>query len=205
MSVRPATIAFAEDSYARLAPVADAMGGDESRGWHLLHLIVAISKMFERVERLARSDDGSPAWRNAVDVDRADDQDLGFVGQLLGVRPVGGVIPDQQRARVRDVGGFKRGRPAALRAAVAGTLTGTQHVVLVERDGSESAFTVITRPSETPATAATVAAIISQKPAGLLPTHVLSEVVTWGEIATTYATWADVAAANATWEDVENG
>jgi hypothetical protein len=203
---RPVVSRFAEDTYKRLGPAADAIGGDELRGWHLLHFTYALALMFKRVEDLVRSNDGSPPWRNAVDVNTAATQDLPFVGQLFGSRPIAGDTDAQARTRIRSVSGFKRGTTAAQLAAVQAVLTGTKYVALVERAGGNAyALQVSTRAAETPDVALATARSIAAKPAGLTLTFVATASVTWGEmeIRNSAATWLAVEAQFATYADAE--
>jgi hypothetical protein len=182
---RPTVTRFAEDTYQRLGPAADAVGGDEARGWHLLHFTHALALMFRRVEDLVRSDDGSLPWRNAVDVDRAATQDLPFVGQLVGSRPIAGDTDAQARTRIHNVSGIKRGRVSALVSAVQAVLTGTKYVGVVERAGGNAyALQISTRSTETPDTASALARAIAAKPAGLTLTFTVTATVTWGEMET---------------------
>jgi hypothetical protein len=62
-----------------------------------------------------------------------------------------------------------------MQAAVAATLTGSQSVSVLERVGGDPyALTVVVRTSETPDSAATLAAAMTQKPIGLILTLVVS-------------------------------
>jgi hypothetical protein len=80
------------------------------------------------------------------------------------------------RDAIRRQGGKQRGKPDAILSAVEDTLTGTRHAVLLERVGGNAyALTLITRPSETPDPALTAARAETQKPAGMIITHTLTE------------------------------
>jgi hypothetical protein len=84
-------------------------------------------------------------------------------------------------------------------AAIRRTLTGTRYVFLKEREGSPYRVTAVTRTAETPDVAATLAAALSQKPAGLILTLSSTAVRTWLEVDTAGGTWAGVAATYGTW------
>lgn len=84
----------------------------------------------------------------------------------------------EARARqlIKETGGFLRGTPRAMRGVVEPTLTGAKRVRIVERpNGHAYRLLVLTAPSETPDEAATEAAAITQKPAGLVMTYIAAE------------------------------
>lgn len=174
MSPAPATTPNADEVYAKLAPVAIT---DADLGYPLLHFIVALSRMFVKVEELARSSDPDlPAWSQALDVDRVPDYGLAFLGQFVGVRLIAGDTAAASRLRIKSTDGFKRGTPAALISAVQATLTGTKRVRLTERTSSAYTELVVTDPAETPNPTATGIAAQAAKAAGLVLTYSTSSV-----------------------------
>jgi hypothetical protein len=176
---RPATSALGEAVYAHLGPVAVQ---DEPLGWPLLTLVQALAEMGRQVEDLVRPDDPDRrAWDPLLDVDLSPDWNLPYIGQYVGVRVTPGGTPAQWRAQIRGVGGFKRGTVAAMREAVRATLTGTQFVDIIERDGDPWHITVTTRSAETPNPAAALAAAMSQKAAGLILTMVNTATIIYTE------------------------
>lgn len=79
------------------------------------------------------------------------------------------------RDAIKRQGGRQRGTLDAQRSAVEDTLVGTRYVNLLERVGGDPyAMTLVTRISETPKPLDTLAAWLTQKPAGIVPTHVLT-------------------------------
>jgi len=87
---------------------------------------------------------------------------------------------DEWAAYARDAikrqGGKNRGTIDAMMSAAEDTLMGTRTARLLERVGGNAyALTLVTRPSETPDAAATLAATMRQKPAGMSLTHTLTE------------------------------
>jgi hypothetical protein len=132
---------------------------------HFVLLCQAIGAMFQPVEDLsADQDDGTPGWTIILDINRIPAAYLGYLAQFVGVRLQDGLTDDQQRARVAGTGGFQRGRPASIIAAAQQHLTGGQHVILRERDGSAWRYTVITFTTETPDPAQTLVDLLEQKP-----------------------------------------
>lgn len=80
------------------------------------------------------------------------------------------------RDAIRRQGGKGRGTPDAILSAAEDTLTGNRSGRIIERVGGNAyALELVTRPSETPDPAATLAAAMTQKPAGMSLTHTLTE------------------------------
>jgi hypothetical protein len=155
----------------RTEPLApdDAAHGDAHA-----HLAEALAKNFERVGPIYDPEEQLPG-EPLVDVDTCPDWALGWLAQLVGVTLPPGTSPDAARVLIRDVSGWKRGTPAALRAAAGAHLTGDKTVFFRERDatGSDPPYTleVVTRASETPDEAAVLAELLRQKPAGIVLTY----------------------------------
>lgn len=195
-SVRPPRETFAEQLYDTIGPLKDEDDGSVDA------LTGAIGRMFQEVEDLVRDEDEGPGWSVALDVNRAPDAYLPWLAQLVGVRIPPKVAGDAAWIYSRQAAGFRRGTPDAIRAAAEATLNGTRQVILRERNGSPYRLTVVTRESETPDPAATRAAILAQKPGGLVLTHLIFEGQTWEQVVSEYADWGDVVAAYATWADL---
>jgi hypothetical protein len=158
----------------------------------------AVAEMFQHIERYA-TDQGDDWWQGAyslmLDVDNAPVEALPYLAQFVGVTlPVGADEADM-RAAIRAENRQQRGTLAALSAAVQKTLTGTKHMTIHERDTSPYHATVFTRTPETPDVAATLAAIKTVKPAGVVIDLIVTPGETWDEAA---ATWD---AATGTWDD----
>lgn len=152
---QPSVSQSAENLYEILKPLAYA---DERYGWPLLHLCEASVGSLQQVNNYVGSqDDEFPNWSALVDIDRAPDETLPWLGQLVGV-----VVPRQEiletdsdyavriREYIRGTPGFKRGSPSAMVVAVQQYLTGTKQVIFRERNGGAYKLTVKTRRDETP-------------------------------------------------------
>jgi hypothetical protein len=144
--------------------------------------VAAITLANEEIDAIVRDSPEGPGWSVLLDVDATPAKGLPWLGQLVGValRQQRNVETDTDyaiyaRDAIRRQGGRQRGTLDAQRSAVQDTLTGTRYVNLLERVGGDAyAMTLVTRTSETPSPAATLAAWLRQKPAGIVPTHVLS-------------------------------
>lgn len=169
---------FAERLYLALAPLAQT---DRENAWALLILCNAIGVMYQLVDEYVRDTPEGPGWSPLLDLDRCPDEALPWLAQFVGVRLLPDSTPAEQRQRIVSTDGFRRGTPAAMRAAAQATLTGSQTVVITERDGDPYVLTVSTLATETPSISDTRSAVLSQKPAGLVVNFV------GGAAAQTYA------------------
>jgi hypothetical protein len=151
---QPVAEPFAQRLYDALAPAAYE---DERLGWHMLYYLSALAAPYEEIESLARDTDDYPGWSEIVDVNRAKAKFLPWLGQMAGT-----TVPPQAEgesdatyeARVRPLilgtAAWKRGTPAALRAAAQQYLTGTKTVYFYERNGGAYKLAINTRKLETP-------------------------------------------------------
>jgi hypothetical protein len=205
---RPATTAFQEETYGQLGAWRDA----DQQVWDLLQYVGALASMFDQIEDYARDQpDGTPGWGILLDPDRCPPEALGYLGQFVGVDLRAGLSDSAQRERIKGTDGFKRGTPGAIVAAAQQYLTGNKTVILRERDPSVDpvnngayGFTVLTYTSETPDSAAVLAALKEQKPAGLLMTYSTVPGANYLFVRTTYGTYQDVKNAFLTYNGLRN-
>jgi len=177
---------FADDLYRLLEPLARIDGGDEANGWALLHLVSAIGVPFQAiVDVVYEADDGTPGYAILMDADTCPTWALPWLAQFRGVRlppiAVGELEADYwlaMRERIKRADGQNRGSVDALVAAAQRFLTGTKSVYVTERWGTDPyALHVNTVVSETPDPAAVLAALLEQKPAGLVLTYGTTDLV----------------------------
>lgn len=200
MAPRPATTPFQEDLYGQLGAWKDADFGK----WDLLHYCGAIASMFDQIEKYARDDGDFPGWSILLDPDRCPVEALPFLAQFVGVRLPSTLTEQQQRDRIKGTDGFKRGTPGAIMDAARIHLTGNKTVFMRERDGGAYNLTVVTYVSETPDSAAVLAALIEQKPAGIILTYQTVAGATYLLIRVSYPTYSAVLAAFATYNGLRN-
>jgi Phage tail protein (Tail_P2_I) len=183
----PALASFADDLYDALLPVAWL---DGEAGWHLALYCGAIGEMFQSVADVARDTPQGPGWSAVMDLARCPDAWLPWLGQFAGVTVPPGATPAQGRAWIAGTDGFKRGTPAAIRAATQATLTGSKTVVFQERLGGNAyVLGVYTLTPETPDQAATLRAILSQKPGGIRLDYSAGAANTYQAVKVGYATY----------------
>ena len=165
--------AFAERLYASLAPLAEY---DSEVAWALLILCNAIGLQYELIEDWVRDTPaGDPGWSLLLDLNRCPPVALPWLAQFVGVRLPPRLTEAEQRAWIASTDGFKRGTRQALIGAAASTLTGAQRVVFRERNGNPAdvpdyayVLDVVTYDGDTPDPAATLRALLAQKPGGIV-------------------------------------
>lgn len=189
----------ADELYAALAPIHM---DDAARGYPLRTFCEALTLGLEEVATLSRDSDEGPGWSGLLDVDRAPDVALGWLGQLVGVRVSRGAEPDVQRGQIRNAAGFRRGTLQAMADSARARLTGQKRVLIRERDGGAYQLIVITYAPETPNPAAVAAALLAQKPAGIVMTYLVQAGQDYDTLAQRFATFDDVEAAYASFDDV---
>lgn len=197
----PALSATGQRLYDELEPLA--RDSDAGLSYPLARFCDALALLLDEVADLSRDgDDEAPGWTSIFDPDGAPAAWLPWMAQLVGVQFSPSLPEADRRARIKATDGFKRGTPAALVAAAQATLTGTKKVYLTERHGSAYRLTVATLASETLDPSATLAALMEQKPAGLVLTHAVVTGGTYGDLASTHTDYADVKATFASFDEV---
>jgi hypothetical protein len=197
----PVLSALGERLRERTAPLAPS---DDQNGWAHAYLCEALMVMLEQVAEVYDPADPLPPGAPLLDPELAPDWALPWVAQLVGARLPAGATPEQARALIAGVSGWKRGTPAALRAAAQLYLTGNRTVTFRERDANSPdppyTLEVVTLTGETPNPAAVLAALLAQKPGGLVLNYRTVEgqdwqavqAKTWRQARTTYANWRNL-------------
>lgn len=185
------TTALQEDLYASMGPLAY---DDANQDWALLKYCGAMAKALDTVNKYASDDGDYPGWSILLDADRCPEEALPYLAQFVGVTPLAGLSVADQRIRIKSSDGMKRGTLTSLVAAIQATLTGAKTVFIGERNGSAYRLGVGTYPSETPDPAATLAAIIAQKPAGIVLDYAVAAAVTYTLVRVKYSDYDDVKA-----------
>lgn len=172
---------FGAELYEALAPLDYA---DAENGYALRIVCDAVGTMAEELELLTRTDaDGHDPWSIIMDAERAPAYMLPYVAQFVGQTIPVGTPEATARALIRSPSNQERGTLAKVEHDVKATLTGSQYVRVIERDGSPYRFSVFVRTSECPSPAETEAAILSSKPAGLALNFVVADGTTIDELS----------------------
>lgn len=147
-------------------------------------------------------DTDAPGWSQALDVDRAPSEWLGWLAQFAGVRLQPGLDDASQRARIKSTDGFRRGSPGSIVGAAQQYLIGDKTVFLVERHGSPYRLTVTTVAGETPDAAAVARAIKAQKPAGIVMVHATTTEIDYNALRDTHSDYDETLSLYATYNEV---
>lgn len=220
MSPRPVVGSVAEHVYSSLEP-GGFTSDDEANDWALLHYVHALTLPIQLIYDWAGEDETDlsasrafltgpvhPGWSKLLDLDRCPDAVLPWLAQFVGVRLLPGSTPAEQRDRIRSTDGFKRGSIGAIKGAPLPHLTGTKFVQVRERfkptdPNGDHAYQlyVATKPAETIDAAAVLAALLAQKPAGIVLHYRVTDANTDYEAIDVYhASYADLLVAYATYD-----
>lgn len=163
---RPVVSDTTEEIYAGLGPMTN---GDEDTDWTLLLFVDSVGRLLHDVELLARDTEDVPGWSSILDPDAAPVVYLPWLAQFVGVSWAATPTEANQRLRIANREGQARGTLAALIAAVQSTLDEPKQVTVDERYLDDAyRLRVVTYTSQTPDSDATLAAILRQKPAGIV-------------------------------------
>jgi len=190
--------------YDAVSPLA---GPDLGLGWPLLTFVNSMGEMFQTAADLVEDGpNGEPGWSIILDIDRAKDEGLDFLGQFIGMHFYTGIDAATKRQQIRDKISWQRGTPKSIIAAVRLFLTGTKSVVLQERDTGPYHFQVTVQTAEAPADTTSLVSYVNRfaKPAGLQWTLVVGTAApsTYGTIYNRGDLYADLYATFQTYNDV---
>jgi phage tail P2-like protein len=203
---QPAVNTAGQEIYTRLGPLVD---GDEANGWAALFLVAAIGAMAQGLDEVIDDTADQPGWTILFDPDTCPVAWLPWLAWLYGATLTPGMTEQQVRAAIRELPPHQRGTPAALRSAVAQTLTNPAGAVVrvVERDGSAYRLTVSTYEAQTPDPDASERAALSQTPLDTTLTFTVRPGWSWSELLAHFGgnpSWDEVIAAadTDTWTEI---
>lgn len=176
---------------------AGMTGLDADNGHAHLDVVAVISEPLVEPDSLAR--DFGQIW----DVDSRQGAQLDHAAQYVGVTRPATYSDEQMRTLIRERPAYQRGSPEAIVSAVRARLTGSRRVELTERDGgNRNALRIRIYLSEIVSLPDVEAAVLEQKPAGLVAVIEPFPGQDWGDVVARFATWQDVIDAYPTWQDV---
>lgn len=189
---------LASEVYGLLEPYSEV---DAANGYALRSMVEAVTKMYVDVDELVRdSADGEDVgWSAIMDATRVPSEGLAWLGQIVGVALNPADTLPVSRERVGSGAGVRRGSPAQMIAAAQRLLTGNKTVLMSERTSDAWHFAVRTRTSETADSAAVLAALLTQKPAGLIMDYATFTGILFTESLANQATYTLSLAAKATY------
>lgn len=163
---QPPTYPYGARLRTRTGPLAPH---DDLYAWGHWILCESIGRIFLELQEVFDPEGDTPPVAPILSVELCPDWALPWLAQFMGVRIPAGTDPAIARALIRNVAGFQRGTPAAMRAAASFYLTGDSPTVYFrERDGSAYQLEVVTLDAETPDPNAVLAALMAQKPGGIV-------------------------------------
>jgi len=175
--------------------------------------IQALCGMVQPLSDLASTGDNEQdGWSALLDLTRVPNDALPWLGQLVGVHFLNPAlsVADQKNQIAARIG-WQRGTLASMQAAISPLLSGSKYVAIQERDTSPYHFLITTFNSETPkdsggvnASPAIIAAIESQKPAGLRYTYTMTTGGDYAFVRGAYATYTVVRSTYATYNGLKN-
>lgn len=145
----------------------------------LLAWLDGAASLLGEVDDVVR-DDVTLGWAAELTADRT--HRPRWTAQLLGVEPTDGATDADVRTLIRNRPSFRRGTIGAIVAAAKATLTGSQYVNVIERDASPYRLRVQTFIGQTPNPAATLTALLAQKPGGLILTHQVIDMTSYAAL-----------------------
>jgi hypothetical protein len=198
-STRPLVSPVTEEWYNMLGTLTK---GDDT-DWIMLTLCASLGDQIYQLVYPGLDVDVNDGWASVFDIDTAPDEFVAYLGQFIGTRlddaDLTGVSLSQQRSLVRAKVGWDRGKPSAIAAAATTYLTGSQRVVVNEiYQGDPYKVSVWTYHSETPDPAKVQAAILKQKPGGMLMYYNVVDGVPWDLLTGTWDAQTD------TWDQYSN-
>jgi hypothetical protein len=174
MSPQPVLTNFGQKYYDAMAPLAVY---DPVKAWSLAYFCNAVSLMFDDIDQLVEDqDDGTLGWGIIMNPDTAPDEWLDWLGQFIGVDTTRVIDPTNARTLIRGHQGFYRGTATSMveAAQASSGMYNLRRVFVDERYGGDAwQLRVRTYIGDTSDPDAVLAALLSQKPAGIVLTYVV--------------------------------
>lgn len=140
-------------------------------------------------------------WALALDPNTA--TDLAWLAQWVGLSYDSKVDAETNRQRIRDRRQWQRGTVSSIRQAAIETLAPGARLDIFERSGTAYGVLVVSFTAQTPNSAATLAAIQAQIPAGHTLTYTVTTRKVYAQLSLDYPTYAALSAAFATYALME--
>lgn len=203
-------VPIGDEIYEMFAPYVDTFGDP---GNNLRDMCRGFGTMLQPIDDIVRDgDNGEPGYSQALDLTRAKEEWLPWLGQFVGYR-VTERRPEQdrdlwadiERGRVVTRSAHRRGTIARMVEEVQSYLNDPKTVFIQTRVGTPHRMTIFyyTAQIQSPATAATIAAVAqAQKAKGLILTVTPLSGGDWSTLIANQATWNVVTTKFASWNEV---
>lgn len=153
----------------------------------------AITEPIEPVYGIVGEEAQTYGWSVVLNPDTCPESALDWLAQFEGVIVTPDMSIAQKRGAIKAREGAARGRLATIISRVTRTLTISKRVIVFERyDDQPYVLRIRTLASETPNESLTEAAILSQKPAGIVLDYETVVDGSYAELAAEYETYADI-------------
>lgn len=181
-------------------PLEPYTAEDAENDFALGTFLTAMLAGAQEIADLVRDDPvtGAVGWSALVNADRAPEWALPWLASLVGVTDAPWLADPERRLRIKATAGQHRGTVAAMQGAARQYLVGpdgtgeSATVYFSERHGSAYRLSVATLAAETPDADMVEAALLEQKPAGIVLTYTVLGAGDYNELAATHATYTEV-------------
>jgi hypothetical protein len=165
---------------------------------------------FKELAELVDPDDPYVPWEPLFDVNVCPYKFLPWLGQIVGVRVPRGMPEDDARNFIKDLASMNRGSPEAIKQAIKYALSGSQTVILHERDAGDAyLLEVVTLDYETPDPALVIRYALTQKPGAIKFTNVVTAGWIYQDMTIHYGStskkYKDIPAEYTTYSDLQVG
>ena len=198
---RPVVSAAAEELYEFLE--AFVVEDEEEETWQTLLFCEALmGGTAQTVWNWVTDRTDMLGWAYLFNADLADANALPWLAQFNGTKLREDMTEQEQRDAIQVPAGFNRGTLDAIINAAKPYLTGDKTVIVRERLGGAYILNVRTLAGETPDEDAVRAALLLQKPAGIVLQYNFDVGQTWTHLQSDHASWNAVIADYVDWDEL---
>lgn len=173
--------------------LTESLGPFAAESDDLGEFLEAVADPIELIYGIVGEEDQAVGWSIVFDPDTCPAEILPWLAQFEGVTLTEDMNETARRAAIKAREGSGRGRPATIRSRAERTLTLSRRIFFTERyDDQAYVLRVRTFASETPDENLTRAALVSQKPAGIVLDYETIIDGTYAELLATYETYGDI-------------
>jgi len=200
---RPIVSAAAEELYGFLE--AFVIEDEEAETWQTLLLCEALMGGTAQIVWDWVTDRADMfGWAYLLNADLTDANALPWLAQFNGTKLREDMTEQERRDAIKAPAGFNRGTLAYVTEAPKQYLTGTRAVYVREREGGAYRLHMRTLLWETPDEPAALAAILLQKPGGIVLDYDVITGQDWIDLMADHASWNAVTADYVDWDELRS-